>query len=71
MPISDTELTHMSEHVPAFTRIAGLAQSRLGLASNGLDVSERPLHCPHCGAGPFKTAGELQAHIDAVHGNQQ
>ena len=32
---------------------------------------QRPLRCPRCGAGPFRTSGELQEHIEAVHGNQQ
>ena len=30
-----------------------------------------PLRCPRCGAGPFRTAGELEEHLEAVHGNQQ
>ena len=35
--------------------------------------SEPPpsLRCPRCGAGPFGSPGELEEHIEAVHGNQQ
>ena len=52
--------------------LAAVEMTALRAAKNGLDLSEQQsLRCPHCGAGPFGTSGELQEHIEAVHGNLQ
>ena len=52
--------------------LAAVEMTALRAATNGLHLSEQQsLRCPHCGAVPFGTSGELQEHIEAVHGNQQ
>jgi hypothetical protein len=41
--------------------LAAVETTALRAAKNGLDLSEQQsLRCPHCGAGPFGTFGELQ-----------
>ncbi len=49
-----------------------MVTTALGATADDPGGSEQQaLRCPRCGAGPFSTPGELQEHIDAVHGNQQ
>ncbi len=51
---------------------AAMEPAALRASANGPSGSEQqPLRCPRCGAGPFGTPGELEEHIEAVHGNQQ
>ena len=50
---------------------AAVEMAAFRATADGSGGSEQPpLRCPRCGAGPFGSSGELQEHIEAVHGNQ-